>query len=101
MIIYNVTVKVEKEISENWVNWMQNEHIPDLLNTGLFNDYTLSMLLEQDESDGITYIVQYHCENMEKYNHYIEHYAPIMREKAFIKFGNKFIAFRTLMKRMN
>ncbi len=101
MIIYNVTVKVEKEISENWVNWMQNEHIPDLLNTGLFNDYTLSMLLEQDESDGITYIVQYHCENMEKYNHYIEDYAPIMREKAFIKFGNKFIAFRTLMKRMN
>ena len=97
MIIYNVTIKVETDIKDQWVMWMKQEHIPDLMHTGLFVDYRLCRLLEQDEAEGVTYIVQYHCDSMEHYNTYIAEHAPVMREKGFKKFGNKFIAFRTVM----
>jgi hypothetical protein len=97
MIIYNVTVKLDNEIAREWVEWMKKEHIPDLMKTGLFLDYRLSRLLEQDELEGVTYIVQYFCDSLEHYNTYISDYAQKMRDKGFKRFGSRFLAFRTVM----
>ena len=38
MIIYNVTVSIDKEIEKQWLDWMKNTHIPDVMNTALFLD---------------------------------------------------------------
>ena len=70
---------------------------PDLMKTGLFVDAKLCRLLEQDETDGKTYVAQYFLDSMEHYNSYIAEHAPRMRDKGFKRFGNKFIAFRTVM----
>lgn len=97
MIIYNVTIKVDPSAADAWVIWMKSEHIPDLEATGLFISTRLSRLLEQDESEGITFVAQYFCEDMEQYNTYINEYAMAMREKGMKAFGGKFAAFRTVM----
>ncbi len=97
MIIYNVTIKVDNTAAEAWVEWMKNEHIADVLATGLFVDARLSRLLEQDDSEGITYIAQYFADTIEQYQEYIENHAIAMREKGFKAFGGKFAAFRTVM----
>ena len=31
MFIYNVTVKVDWSIHEAWVQWMLNEHMPEMI----------------------------------------------------------------------
>lgn len=97
MIVYNVTVKVNNSVVDKWVKWMLDEHMPDLKNTGLFTDYRLCRLLEQDDTEGVTFSAQYTCNNMEDYNTYIDKYATTMRDKAFKQFGNNFVAFRTVM----
>ncbi len=97
MIIYNVTLKVEADISDEWVNWMKASHMPALMNTGLFMDCRLCKLLEQDEADGLTFIAQYSCEGIEQYNRYINEFAETFRAESFRLFGSKFVAFRTLM----
>jgi hypothetical protein len=97
MIIYNVTIKLEKGLEKEWVEWMKHEHIPELMRTGLFIDNRLCRLLEQDESEGRTYVAQYFCDSMEHYQTYISEHAEKMRDKGFKRFGNKFIAFRTVM----
>ena len=97
MILYNVTLKVEHTVADEWVKWMKDEHMPDLMTTGLFVDYRLCRLLEQDESDGVTYAAQYFCEGIDQYNNYIDNYAEKMREKANKLFGGKFVAFRSVM----
>ena len=97
MIVYNVTIKVENTAAGAWVNWMKNEHIADLLNTGLFVECRLCRLLEQDEADGVTYSAQYLSNSIEDYHTYIEEHAETMRDKAFKLFGGKFIAFRSVM----
>lgn len=97
MIIYNVTIKVNNDVADEWVQWMKTEHIAELLNTGLFVDCRLCRLLEQDELEGITYSAQYFCENLDNYNKYIDTYAQDMRDKGFKKFGGKFVAFRSVM----
>ena len=97
MIIYNVTVKVDNSIAGAWLDWMKKEHIPDLMRTGLFLDYRLSKLLEQDETEGITYTVQYFCESLERYHTYIAEHAQRMRDEGINRFGSAFVAFRTIM----
>lgn len=97
MIIYNVTVKVLPEAANEWVKWMKEEHMDELINTGLFTGARLCRLLEQDDIEGYTYSAQYFCNSMDEYHAYIEQHAPRMREKGLARFGDKFIAFRTIM----
>ena len=54
MYLYNVTVKIDLSKHDDWVFWMQNEHIPDVMKTGLFKKYRFCKLMEQDESSGVT-----------------------------------------------
>ncbi len=97
MIIYNVTIKLEHIIADEWVSWMKVEHMDDLVRTGMFTGYRLCRLLEQDEADGITYSAQYYCNSMEDYHNYIENFSGEMRDKALKRFAGKFIAFRSVM----
>lgn len=97
MIIYNVTIKLSQEITDEWLRWMKEEHMPELLKTGLFTESRLCRLLEQDDSEGPTFSAQYTCDSLEDYQEYINSYSQIMREKGLKKFGNKFIAFRSVM----
>ena len=101
MFIYNITIKIETGIEKEWIEWQQKEHIPDVMASGLFSDYKFFRLLEQDETDGITYVIQYFTSSIENYKKYIEKFAPLLREKAFLKWGNQFIAFRTIMQAVN
>jgi Domain of unknown function (DUF4286) len=97
MIAYNITYKILPVIETAWVAWLQQEHIPGVMASGQFTEYKFFRLLEQDEADGITYIVQYFASSLERYHAYIEKTAPLFRQKALDRWGDKFIAFRTVM----
>lgn len=96
-IIYNVTVKVDAAIAESWLQWMIDEHIPEILLSKCFYDYRILRLLEVDETEGPTYAIQYLAESKADYNRYIEKHAEGMRKKSFDRWGEKFIAFRSVM----
>ena len=99
--IYNVTIKIQESIKENWLHWLKEEHIPDIIATGCFTHAAILQLLEVDDTEGPTYAVQYFAESKGLYNAYIEKHAAEMRQKAFDKWGDKFIAFRSVMQVVN
>ena len=92
---------METGIAAEWLNWLQKEHIPEVIETGCFTRATVLKLLEVDETEGPTFAVQYFAESKALYNQYIEKFAPLMREKSFEKWGNRFIAFRSVMQVVN
>jgi hypothetical protein len=96
-IIYNVTVKVDAGISDLWLNWLVNEHIPLIMETGCFTSYQVVRLLEVDDTDGPTFAIQYRASSKADYNRYLELHAPSMRKLSLDKWGDRFIAFRSLM----
>ena len=101
MIIYNVTTKVHHTIHESWLEWMKNENIPAMLNTGCFTNAVVVRLLEVDDSEGPTYAVQYHAESKGAYNIFIEKYAAAMSKEGIKKWGDLFISYRSVMQVVN
>jgi Domain of unknown function (DUF4286) len=97
MLIYNVTIKIQAGIAADWLKWMQQIHIPEVIATGCFTHAVTLLLLEVDDEEGPTYAIQYHAESKSNYNRYIDKFASEMRQKVFDKWGNQFIAFRSLM----
>ena len=101
MIIYNVTIKVDSSIADEWLRWMTDVHIPAMVDTGCFSKPTVLKLLELDDSEGPTYAVQYKADSMQVYDQYIDTYSVKMRNDSFERWGNKFIAFRSVMEVVN
>ena len=98
MIIYSVTVKIDLDVHDDWLQWMKNEHIPEVLATGKFKNHRILRLLADDEQDGINYNIQYSAENMSDYFDYQHNFATELQEKHTKRYKDKFVAFRTLLK---
>jgi hypothetical protein len=101
MVVYNITIKIDPGIEKEWTEWQKKENIPGILSTGLLTDHKFFRLLEQDEKEGITYVIQYFTSSLENYKKYIEKFALFFREKAFARWHIQFIDFCTVMKIVN
>ena len=96
MIIYNVTVSVEEVIKEDWLIWMQDVHIPEVMATGIFSKSQINRVIVQGDSDN-TFAIAYTCENMKDLHQYQVKFAPDLQKKHSDRYGAKAVAFRTLM----
>jgi len=95
MIIYNVTTNIHESVHDQWLQWMQQKHIPEILATNKFSSARIVKVLIEEEMGGITYSVQYFTDSkatLEKY--YLED-APKFRQEALELFADKMLSFRT------
>lgn len=95
MIIYNVTINIHESVHDQWMTWMQEKHINDVLATGKFSSARMVKVLIEEELGGVTYSIQYITENKETLQRYYDEDAPRLREEALALFGDKMLAFRT------
>ena len=97
MILYNVTTNIDASVHEEWMQWMLNSHIPDVMITGMFLEFHVLKVVSDDESGGHTYSVQYLCESMEKFKQYEDIYAPALRADFIARYKDSTVSFRTLL----
>lgn len=95
MIIYNVTINIHESVHDQWLGWMQQKHIPEILATGKFSSAKIVKVLIEEEMGGTTYSVQYSCESKEILQKYYDEDAPAFRAEGLALFGDKMLAFRT------
>lgn len=101
MLIYNVTVQVERSIADDWLSWLQQEHIPEVLQSGCFVKHQVVKLIDAAETENVTFAIQYYAASEQQLNSYLDEYATALRQRGFDKWGNRFIAFRTIMQVIN
>jgi hypothetical protein len=95
MIIYNVTTNIHETVHKQWLEWMQQKHIPEILALGKFSSARLVKVLVEEEMGGITYSVQYVTDSKATLEKYYQEDAPRLRQEAIQLFGDKMLAFRT------
>lgn len=98
MILYNVTLLVEEEICSDWLNWMKTEHLPEVMATGKFVSFSMYKIRNHEPDDkSHNYSVQYLANSIADYEDYASHYAPALKQKTLERYGDKIIAFRTIL----
>ncbi|MCE3006791.1 MAG: DUF4286 family protein [Bacteroidetes bacterium] len=98
MIVYSVTVMVEAGLADEWMQWMRDVHIPDVLATGYFTGHRLQRLVFPEPDEGQqTFNIQYFCESYEAYNCYQKEQAPRLQAEHNARYKDRFVAFRTLL----
>lgn len=92
MIVYNVTFSVDKEISEEWLSWMKDVHIPAVIEAGLFDDYKFLKVLSHEDDNTFSYAVQFlstSFEGAEKYH---------LNEDVWQRYGERVLSYPTLLR---
>ena len=76
---------------------MKTVHIPDVLATGLFREHRLLHILGEDETEGVTYAIQYLCPSLGAFREYQEKHAKRLQKEHSERYEGQYVAFRTLM----
>jgi hypothetical protein len=97
MLLYNVTIGIDKNVEHDWLFWMKTEHIPEVMNTKLFVDFKIYKVLHDQDDGNISYCVQYFAETLEQITTYFETFAPRIVEKLRQRYKDKHVAFMTLL----
>ncbi|WP_114782847.1 DUF4286 family protein [Botryobacter ruber] len=97
MILYNITVNVENSVADEWLEWMTEVHIPEVMRTGFFLRNQICRLLTEIENGGTTYAVQYHCRNLDDLEEYQRTHAAEMQARQLKRYGESALAFESVL----
>ena len=97
MILYNVTINIDSRVAEEWLQWMKEVHIPEVMATTYFIKNQIARVLGDEESGGVTYAIQYTARNMEDLMEYQRLHAPTLQAKHTERYKDRYVAFRTVL----
>ena len=95
MVLYNVTISIDVSCEREWLDWMREVHIPDVIKTGFFKEAKICRLIGGEEEGGKTYAVMYTSYTKEGLEDYKKNHAPKLQLEHNAKFLGKFAAFRS------
>ncbi len=97
MLLYNVTVTIDLEIHDDWVRWMRETHIPDIMASGCFLSYRMCRLLGHEHEDSEIYAVQYLVKDMAHLLRFQQEFAPELQGQHKARYEGRYVVFRTVM----
>ncbi len=101
MIIFSQTISLDKGIENDWLAWMQDVHIPQVMATKFFESHKVLKLLDPIVDDQmVTYSVQYHCLSVAIYRKFERKHAKKFHDAHQERYGNRFVSFKTLLEQV-
>jgi len=97
MLLYNVTFHVAVEVVEPFRSYMEETHLPAIRESKAIVDHKLLRLLQQDETEAVTFALQYFLPDAGTYNHHISVMDVSLKTDLFERFGENVLYFCTLM----
>lgn len=97
MILYNITYTIATDIEDDFVSWMKTHHIPEIFATGLFTEHRFYRLMNSTNDGFTNYSIQFFAETTAKLIEYENRYANELRYQTQARYGEKALAFRSLL----
>lgn len=97
MIIYRVNVAVDKDIAEDWQEWMREHHVPDVIRTGFFDSAEMFRVKQDKTQDRQAFVFEYRTSSWERYQQYSDQAAPTLQKDHTDRYQGKFTASRELL----
>jgi hypothetical protein len=97
MLLYNVTVGVDKEIELEWLAWMKQYYLPKAMQTNAFIDFKIYKVLTHDDEGSVSYSIQYFSDAIEKVVQYLNNEGKLLVEEHRARFKDRHVVFNTLL----
>lgn len=97
MLLYNITVGIDPDIEQEWLQWMKSKHMPEVQATEMFVEVRIYKVLHDQEDGSISYSLQHFAKSIDHVQQYIEVFAPKLIADHQQKFKNKHVVFQTLL----
>lgn len=96
MLLFNVTVIVDENSAADFLSWMKQNHIPQLMETDCFVSHRF-LQIKDSPNEGLSFCVQFIAENEASHQRFLD-----LHEQAFIaamynRYPQKLVTFSTLM----
>ncbi len=101
MFIYSVTISIDKDVEKEWLEWMKNTHIKDVMNTNNFTDYKIYKIYSAFHGDDPAYSIQYFFNTIEDIENYQKNAASKLQKEHSDKYTGKYTATRTILKKID
>lgn len=97
MIIQNITYSINKDLEQDFLNWMQSVHIQNVMTTGFPKSFKIMRLLTELENGGATFSVQYNFDNLNSFEAFeIGHFDDLNYE-VDKRYRGKYVFFPSLL----
>jgi hypothetical protein len=100
MLLYNVTIGIDKQIEREWLLWIQENYIRGIMNTGLFVECKIYKVLTHDDETSVSYSIQCFALSIENVLRYLNEFAPKLVEIHHARFKDQHVAFNTLLEEL-
>ncbi|AKQ47135.1 hypothetical protein TH63_18205 [Rufibacter radiotolerans] len=97
MILFNETVSIDNTVAAEWLQWMQETHIPAVMATTYFLNFQIAKVMEEEETGGSTYAIQYYARHMDDLLEYHREHDQDMQARMQAKYPGQYVAFRTVL----
>lgn len=97
MIVYCVQLSIDLECEADWLQWMCETHIPDVMKTGLFERYECLKQLEGPSTSAGVYQIRYYCASPDLLQHYQQTFAPGLQAEHSQRYAGRFSASRMVL----
>ena len=97
MLLYNVTVGVDKEIESEWLAWMKQYYLPKAMQTNAFLEYRIYKVLTHEDENSVSYSIQYFSDAIEKIVAYLNNEGKALVEEHRSRFKDRHVVFNTLL----
>jgi hypothetical protein len=98
MILYTVTILLDRAVEADWLSWMRTVHVPDVLATGWFRSGRVFRVLDPaPEAGRVAYSIQYECSSREEYEAYWAADAPRLQQEHMSRYAGRFTAARAVL----
>ena len=84
---YEVTMEVDSSISEEWVEYMRSEHIPEVMQTGVFMSCQFLRIIEPAKEGLECFRITYEAKSLSAIQAYRAELSPELQRKHNARYG--------------
>src|SRR5690242_61150 len=99
MLVYTITVNVEKSVSEDWLLWMKENFLGAIISTGFFERYNIFKVLH--DSDGDTFTFQFYCKDILMFEQFRDEYKAVILQALMDSYPGKVVYFNTMLEEVH
>lgn len=96
-MLYTVYIAIDRDRADEWLDWMRQVHVADVIDTGCFVDATLARDPDRDTDQRTAFRVVYRALSEEAFETYQSEHAPPLQQEHTLRYDGAFDASRDVL----